>query len=774
MGASASICTDSSSVRIRRSTAKVSPELRAAPALLQTQAQCEARPVFGVAVETLREDGQLVDGVPLVLRRMVDFLDATVRHKGIFRLAGSVVQARRLRLRWDGGEEVDLQQGSEVPTVASLLKLFFRELPIPLVPEHHRRRLLAGLTVGPSMLEEQKASNALLLHLLRHHHQLFGPPPPTPPPPPPSPPPPAQDNMAFTSPASSPLPPPLSVLSDFERDMQAEDSSSSSSRSRSPWVSPSSTSLGTWSCSRISRDPSRPGSELPAGPSPGSAERGAVPGAARPLGGSVSPSSSGPSGWFRLSCWVLTAELRGPLPAGRVQESCTAQHSTAGPSADSSLQTVRLPSVLSPEDPEALMFCFCFQRPSLKLQALECDPGDRPPAQGTKALRLQTVAAATEPQPFTTPMPLHLCPSAPSLPSQTELSPVQLDSSSMSLAAVAQQPSQCDITPIPDPDPRPPASSSSSTSSSTSCSALLLQHMGACDGPVLSPRCPSLNSSLRFLSDPDSAPSPPCSQNIHIVSPVQLDSSSMSLAAVAQQPSQCDITPVPDPRPPASSSSSTSSSTSCSALLLQHMGACDGPVLSPRCPSLNSSLRFLSDPDSAPSPPCSQNIHMKQIRLFEEKFEKEKNYKPAHNDKTAHPEVAGLIKQLSKSRKQLKGMQGRQRPAGGATAGTELQRLDNGGNSKPDVEERCLWEKTTLQKCLLHYEGLHGRPVCSAGAAEDNAGGEEETSASPSESSNSASTPQTGKKEDRGPMDEEYCQYKNVKSKAPSTGSLAQ
>jgi len=39
---------------------------------------------------------------------------------------------------------------------------------------------------------------------------------------------------------------------------------------------------------------------------PGSAGRGAVPGAARPLGGSVSPSSSGPSGWSRLSCWVLT------------------------------------------------------------------------------------------------------------------------------------------------------------------------------------------------------------------------------------------------------------------------------------------------------------------------------------------------------------------------------------------------------------------------------------------------------------------------------------
>lgn len=30
-------------------------------------------------------------------------------------------------------------------------------------------------------------------------------------------------------------------------------------------------------------------------------------------------------------------------------------------------------------------------------------------------------------------------------------------------------------------------------------------------------------------------------------------------------------------------------------------------------------------------------------------------FKPAHNDKTAHPEVARLMKELVKSRKQLKG-----------------------------------------------------------------------------------------------------------------------
>uniref|UniRef100_A0A8C5FJ25 Rho-GAP domain-containing protein n=1 Tax=Gadus morhua TaxID=8049 RepID=A0A8C5FJ25_GADMO len=77
-----------------------------------------------------------------VYEHFIYLLPLGVRHKGIFRLSGSVVQTRQLRLQWDRGEAVDLQQDSDVPTVASLLKLFFRELPIPLVPEAHRSSFL--------------------------------------------------------------------------------------------------------------------------------------------------------------------------------------------------------------------------------------------------------------------------------------------------------------------------------------------------------------------------------------------------------------------------------------------------------------------------------------------------------------------------------------------------------------------------------------------------------------------------------------------------------
>ncbi|KAG7277429.1 hypothetical protein CRUP_016332 [Coryphaenoides rupestris] len=193
----------------------------------------------------------------------------------------------------------------------------------------------------------------------------------------------------------------------------------------------------------------------------------------------------------------------------------------------------------------------------------------------------------------------------------------------------------------------------------------------------------------------------------------------------------------------------------------------------------------------------NKHIHSlrKQIRLFEEKFEKEKNYKPAHNDKTAHPEVAGLIKQLSKSRKQLK------------AAGRETQGVGSADNLKEMSQSQMSLEKTTLQKCLLHYEGLHGRPLLLASSASPvittivMSPLEEVrlpqppaiTMATLHEASRSAQqeqlrttrvekkrlrlalrefeqrfyaqTGRTCQKEDRGPMDEEYCQYKNVKVK---------
>lgn len=82
----------------------------------------------------------------------------------------------------------------------------------------------------------------------------------------------------------------------------------------------------------------------------------------------------------------------------------------------------RLPSernlAASPLTPPASMFCFCFQSPSLKLQALEGDPGPSDPQIDPKAwdrpLAREQPVPAEDKRPGTThKLLLHLPPSAP-------------------------------------------------------------------------------------------------------------------------------------------------------------------------------------------------------------------------------------------------------------------------------------------------------------------------------------------------------------------------
>ncbi|KAM8773868.1 protein FAM13C isoform 1-T1 [Rhynchonycteris naso] len=117
--------------------------------------------------------------------------------------------------------------------------------------------------------------------------------------------------------------------------------------------------------------------------------------------------------------------------------------------------------------------------------------------------------------------------------------------------------------------------------------------------------------------------------------------------------------------------------------LLCHITDGDNPLLSPRCSIFTQSQRFNLDPESAPSPPSTQQFMMsrsssrcscgggkepqtivqltkhiqslkRKIRKFEEKFEEEKKYRPSHGDKTSNPEVLKWMNDLAKGRKQLK------------------------------------------------------------------------------------------------------------------------
>ncbi|XP_061691311.1 protein FAM13B isoform X4 [Syngnathoides biaculeatus] len=142
----------------------------------------------------------------------------------------------------------------------------------------------------------------------------------------------------------------------------------------------------------------------------------------------------------------------------------------------------------------------------------------------------------------------------------------------------------------------------------------------------------------------------------------------------------------------------------------------------------------------------------KKIKQFEEQFEKEKNYKPSHGDKASNTKVLKWMTDLTKIRRQIKdakhraeselGPQTRPRSntlpkSFGSTLEQTASRLSAApqptreetleliqrrvtGKRQEDgwpddikkmTKEQLSCEKTVLQKNLLHYEGLHGRPV---------------------------------------------------------------
>ncbi|XP_067852372.1 protein FAM13B isoform X7 [Heptranchias perlo] len=154
-----------------------------------------------------------------------------------------------------------------------------------------------------------------------------------------------------------------------------------------------------------------------------------------------------------------------------------------------------------------------------------------------------------------------------------------------------------------------------------------------------------------------------------------------------------------------------------------------------------------------------QNIK-KKIKLFEEQFEKERKYKPSQSDKVANPKVLKWMNELVKLRKQLKEARYKtsendveilpvirprsntlpksfgscleheqrdvyketsekeKKPSMEATLETILKRLKEKRAEEDwpeDIKEmrqnHLTAEKIALQKSLLYFESIHGRPV---------------------------------------------------------------
>uniref|UniRef100_W5N378 Family with sequence similarity 13 member B n=1 Tax=Lepisosteus oculatus TaxID=7918 RepID=W5N378_LEPOC len=177
----------------------------------------------------------------------------------------------------------------------------------------------------------------------------------------------------------------------------------------------------------------------------------------------------------------------------------------------------------------------------------------------------------------------------------------------------------------------------------------------------------------------------------------------------------------------------------------------------PRRASFSSKESGKGDPVPHQLTKKLQNLK-KKIKQFEEQYEKERNYKPSYRDKAANPKVLKWMTDLTKVRKQIRDT--RQKASEGDLAPQPRPRsntlpksfgstLDQGASegssegeaqecrptreetleliqrrlkgkreedSRPEdvrkmTKEQLSGEKTVLQKNLLFYESIHGRPV---------------------------------------------------------------
>ncbi|XP_046658523.1 ralA-binding protein 1-like isoform X2 [Homalodisca vitripennis] len=94
----------------------------------------EEQPIFGVPLSVATERNKCHDGVdiPLIVRECIDHIqEAGLNHEGLYKVSGKS-KAQSLRRLYNQREPVNLTE-YDLPVTTSLLKLFLRELPEPVM-----------------------------------------------------------------------------------------------------------------------------------------------------------------------------------------------------------------------------------------------------------------------------------------------------------------------------------------------------------------------------------------------------------------------------------------------------------------------------------------------------------------------------------------------------------------------------------------------------------------------------------------------------------------
>ncbi|KAG7250314.1 hypothetical protein CRUP_005410, partial [Coryphaenoides rupestris] len=94
---------------------------------------------------------------PLLVEQCVDFLrDRGLDEEGLFRMPGQANLVKELQEAFDCGDKPLFDSNTDTHTVASLLKLYLRELPEPVVQSHCNENKMSvqnlATVFGPNIL----------------------------------------------------------------------------------------------------------------------------------------------------------------------------------------------------------------------------------------------------------------------------------------------------------------------------------------------------------------------------------------------------------------------------------------------------------------------------------------------------------------------------------------------------------------------------------------------------------------------------------------------
>ncbi|XP_057273993.1 protein FAM13A isoform X5 [Pezoporus wallicus] len=169
MGAGAlAIRQSKSAVRLKEDMKKIA----AFPLSKQKDTTCPK--VFGVSLLELQQQGLSKNGIPIVVWNIVEYLTQHgMTQEGLFRVNGSMKMVEQLRLQYERGEEVELVKDGDVYSAASLLKLFLRELPDGIITSALHPRFIQLYQDARNDMQKEHNLKELLKELPDAHYCLL-------------------------------------------------------------------------------------------------------------------------------------------------------------------------------------------------------------------------------------------------------------------------------------------------------------------------------------------------------------------------------------------------------------------------------------------------------------------------------------------------------------------------------------------------------------------------------------------------------------------------